>query len=437
MTKLPANEKWDNNNFKKIFNISHVANHWKFNLFGMYHHLVLNCDKQVYKNYTAKLSQLHNSGCQKTINVLFLIRQNSKWSYQSLYEEFEHNPNFNPVVAVSVIKTKHFTGNEEKELQQNYDFFKSRGIKTIKVYENKSFLDLEQFHPDIVFYDQPWGLPIIHEPLRISQFALTAYCPYGVTLIESNIEYLKNFHNLLWRYFIEHKSLTAIYKQYDKHNHHNYITTGHPKFDIYLQKHHPQTEPYWRNPQKFKIIYAPHHSFENNSLRCATFAQNGKFILEWAKSHPETTWIFKPHPRFIEGVIRAKIMTAAEIDNYYQEWQKIGNIYTQGDYFNIFNSSDLMITDCLSFLAEYLPTGHPLIRLINPCSVKLNPWGEKLCSAYYSCHNNEELSDMLNTIAIRRQDTAMCARTQIIKENIPQSSVAHLITTHLTEQLSV
>ena len=151
MTKLPANEKWDNNNFKKIFNISHVANHWKFNLFGMYHHLVLNCDKQVYKNYTAKLSQLHNSGCQKTINVLFLIRQNSKWSYQSLYEEFEHNPNFNPVVAVSVIKTKHFTGNEEKELQQNYDFFKSRGIKTIKVYENKSFLDLEQFHPDIVF----------------------------------------------------------------------------------------------------------------------------------------------------------------------------------------------------------------------------------------------------------------------------------------------
>ena len=52
-----------------------------------------------------------------------------------------------------------------------------------------------------------------------------------------------------------------------------------------------------------------------------------------------------------------------EINNYFSEWEKIGKIYPTGDYYELFSHSDCLITDCISFLAEYLPTGKPVIHL--------------------------------------------------------------------------
>jgi len=56
-------------------------------------------------------------------------------------------------------------------------------------------------------------------------------------------------------------------------------------------------------------------------------------------------------------------MTLNEVESYYAEWHNLSNgfVYDEGDYFNIFKSSDALITDCGSFLAEYLPI-HQLKR---------------------------------------------------------------------------
>ena len=62
-------------------------------------------------------------------------------------------------------------------------------------------------------------------------------------------------------------------------------------------------------------------------------------ILDWAKKHSDTvTWIFKPHPAFRYELIKNAIMTEQEVDEYYNGWSSVGNIYTQGDYFNIFKN---------------------------------------------------------------------------------------------------
>ena len=67
-------------------------------------------------------------------------------------------------------------------------------------------------------------------------------------------------------------------------------------------------------------------------------------------------------------------------------------------YFDIFKTSDLMITDCCSFLAEYLPTEKPLIRLINRKSKPLNFLGDKITSEYYYAHNKEELNTLFKEL---------------------------------------
>jgi len=67
--------------------------------------------------------------------------------------------------------------------------------------------------------------------------------------------------------------------------------------------------------------------------------------------------VFKPHPRLKYELVQHGIMTMAEADEYYDAWRSIPNasVYEQGNYFGLFVESTLMITDCISFLGEYLP----------------------------------------------------------------------------------
>ena len=51
-----------------------------------------------------------------------------------------------------------------------------------------------------------------------------------------------------------------------------------------------------------------------------------------------------------------------EIDNYYSEWAKIGSVYEEGNYIDLFKQTKCLITDCLSFLVEFLPAESPVIN---------------------------------------------------------------------------
>ena len=107
-------------------------------------------------------------------------------------------------------------------------------------------------------------------------------------------------------------------------------------------------------------------------------------------------------------------MTDEEIDNYYKSWDEIGNIYDTGDYIDLFKSSDIMVTDCCSFLAEYFPSKNPLLRLINKNSVKLNKLGEKICSCYYNVNSNNELDYIFNKLIKEKLDNKKDKRLKLL-----------------------
>ena len=75
-----------------------------------------------------------------------------------------------------------------------------------------------------------------------------------------------------------------------------------------------------------------------------------------------------------------------------------------------------MITDCCSFLGEYLPSRKPLIRLLSPNAIKLNSYGEKLVSQYYISHNNEELASLFEAIVVNKNDYKKLTRLQLVDE---------------------
>lgn len=331
---------------------------------------------------------------------MFLISENSKWGCQSLYDAFEADGDFEPTVAASVLRSVHKGWDSTRRISgENFEFFKKRGARTVLAYKDGKYADLREFSPDIVFYSELFDLTAEHAPYKVSKFALTCYLTYGISAFNYPFLYTP-LHRLLWRFFFN-ESENKVVAGLDERARESCVSLGYPKLDVYFDGRVPDPSAYWRDPGKIKVVYAPHHSFETNehSIRIATFRENGRFILDLAKRRPGTTWIFKPHPRLRYALGVNGVMTEDEIEAYWDEWSKVGAVYEEGDYFDIFRTSNLMITDCCSFLTEYLPTLKPVINPQNPEALKMTEFGEKVVQGYYQTCGNRQLEAVFDMLA--------------------------------------
>ena len=364
------------------------------------------------RNYSSRIKYLRNKVRESKLRVVFYTNEPQKWSYESLYRELESSLCFEPIIVVVPRYLVHLGRDLTRmTLEEQYAFYEDRGYKVEYGYKDGKYIDIASFKPDIFFYLQLAEIPGIDAPSIVSKYSLTCYCPYAFQLSDYKKEYLPFFHKLLFRYYVVHELTRDRFESYEKGNARNCVVVGYPKLDVYNKRDFVDAEKYWRDPQKIKVIYAPHHSV-NDTFRFSTFSYNHDFILHLAR-RTDTTWVFKPHPMLRRAVISAGLMTREEIDKYYQSWAEIGRVYDQGDYFDIFKSSDVMITDCGSFLAEYLPSGKPLIRLINDESCPLDRLGRFISGGFYNVHTNDELLEVFNEVIMKNNDFLETRRKKI------------------------
>lgn len=337
-------------------------------------------------NYKIKLKRLKS---KSTINVIFLVSENQKWSYDGLYNELKNNNNFKTKILISYPKDLKLSAFQKVEyLKNNFEFYSKIDNSVEFLYKDGKYSSLKRYKPDIVFYEQQWGLPRKYKPYIVSFYALTYFSCYGMQLFDYKQDYTKVFHYFLFKYLVDFKQNFLRYKSYNKKYVSNCIVVGYPKLDYYLNK--------VNNLSKHKpvIIYAPHHSFMSEPFM-ATFDKNGEFILNIAKETKEDfNWVFKPHPRLFSSLIKNNIMAKDKVEKYYSQWGNIGSVFDFGNYFDLFLKSDLLITDCCSYLGEYFFTNNPVIRLVREDSIKLNPLGDEIVKNYFSADTNEKLKEV-------------------------------------------
>lgn len=343
------------------------------------------------------------------IRVGFLVAEASKWGYQSVYDAFAADPRFEPIIMTTKLGQEHKNGTTHyKTMADCRDFFVARGMKVESAYDegNKQYIPLKQMNVDIVFYEQPWDVVECQHPFTVSKYAITCYSSYGFDLMNYYGSYMENFHRWVDCVFTvsdatyEHIKNIATSVS-------NVSVVGWSKLDVYQNiKKVPSEKPI--------IIYAPHHSFEEHGLNLATFQYNGKEILELAKKYADKfDWVFKPHPRLKHALVLNKIMTAEQADEYWGEWEKLGTICDDGNYFQMFNNSCAMITDCCSFLGEYLPTGNPVLHLINK-KAQFNNVAKSFIGAYYQIYDNAQLYNEFERVIVHGDDYKQIERQQKI-----------------------
>lgn len=355
---------------------------------------------QLKKNYSVLLAQIPTLSTK--IKVLFLVSEVSKWKAQSLYDLLAKSESYEPLVILTLADYQHSLSDEEKRsvLKSNYEFFAKKQMFCEYAIDLETLepLELKAFNPQMVFYQQPWSIFECQKPVKVSEYALTFYIPYYVQNYgHIGNECCQELHQSVFRYYILNKQWEDDYASQFKYAAGQIKGLGHTMLDVLTANQGIETNNNY-------IIYAPHHSLSNFE-NYATFLQNGKEILEYAKQHQEFNWVFKPHPSLKYALKEHGAMTDSEIEEYYSEWEKFAVVSNDSDYYKLFLDSRALITDCASFLTEYFCTGKPIIHLISSRS-KIKPYSsfKVILDALYGVENLDDMYKCFEKVLVKGED---------------------------------
>ena len=130
----------------------------------------------------------------------------------------------------------------------------------------------------------------------------------------------------------------------------------------------------------------------------AVFLMLADFMLRMAKKYSGSIQIaFKPHP-----VLRNKLNEywgKERTDEYYKEWDSGENTFFEnGEYVDLFLTSDAMIHDSGSFLIEYLYLDKPVMRTDNgqPLQNEFNDFALSCLDHYYQGKTEDEVESEID-----------------------------------------
>jgi hypothetical protein len=333
---------------------------------------------------------------QGTIRVLFLVLFFEAWdALEATYLAMQADPRFEPKIAVLPRK---LTGQAEwGQVDEALEFFRKRGLEpeALRDIEFDSAQDrLRSLAPDYVFINYPW-MRNYPEPYRIENLGWTrvAYIPYfSLALVnEPGVEgvaphlYLQQVHQQARLVFSTdlptHQALSATDRLGRGSSGVHFV--GSPKLDNLVSRTRSTNKASRRHAKsdatKLHLIWAPHHSYDENWLNFGNFADIYQQMLRWAEANPDVFVLLRPHPFLFSTMTGREIIKKKRLNRWVAAWSALPNtaIDYGDDFVAAFLSSDAMLTDGISFLAEYpLCTGRPVIFLERKNHWKLTALGK-------------------------------------------------------------
>ena len=335
------------------------------------------------------------------LRVSFIVSERAKWNAQEVLDLLAQR---GAEVGVTLMRMER-QGESEQDARTTYAeerrFFSELGVPVTLGYdwESQRHLPPESIDADVVFLQQPWRMEQF--PRRLLGRALTCYLHYGIALMDNtDMHYaIPGFHPYLWRHYAPTEYHRDMHLEVDPSAWDRSRVVGYPKLDRYLDPP-PTASHLWADTSqvRHRIVVAPHHSVGPTGLKMSTFTWSGPALLSLARDRADVSWLYKPHPRLRHAVVTNAVMTRADFDAYEGSWAELPNaaIYTGPDYLDAFRTSDALITDSGSFMAEYAPTNRPIIRLRRSDSVGLNRAGRALASSTLDVWSPEELPAALD-----------------------------------------
>ena len=126
---------------------------------------------------------------------------------------------------------------------------------------------------------------------------------------------------------------------------------------------------------------------------------------------------------------------------YYDKWDNLDNgQFKSGDYVDLFLTSDALIHDCGSFMAEYLVVGKPALFMIRKESVmeQWSTFGQQAIEVHYQSRNQQQLIDFIENVVLKGQDEKKEMRAEFVNNtllNKNKATASHEIMQFLEREL--
>jgi len=351
-----------------------------------YKDLAQNFSKDDYNDLMAEIfaASARRLGGKDKIKIGFVIFNSSMWYGDKLYKLFAGDARFVPTVFLCRDTDEFKSTLLQDEFEQSVEPFKTKGLNLVVT----NGADDNVPPQDILILMSPYltTLPKNFRTPNLTAKTLMINMPYSLSVSEHEDFLDSALFPVMWKMFFSSKIELRLQDEMSPVGLPRGIYSGYPKMDEFFDKNHVFSFS-WKltRPDAKKIIYAPHWSI-NGGANCATFHRNHEFMYEFAKTHPEISWVVKPHPALFFSAVEEKVFpSVAAMENYFKAWDELPNaqVYNGNYYQSLFGTSDGMIHDNSSFIAEYQYVDKPMIFLTREGDA-FNELGEKILAASYT-----------------------------------------------------
>lgn len=377
-----------------------------------------------------RLSVINYKSGKKPLNVLFLCPDKDVFCLEKLFHLMEKSVEFQPVVGVFPYehvdpKIKFDASKYEKIVQ----WLEQKRMKYVPLYdfEKNEYLSLKKFQPDIVFFNSTLSLKNTDRFLAEASNAITCFVPYGYFLSNSQKFVFDNdFNYKMTHLFWESSVALAMSEHYARNKGENSFFAGYPKLDPFFDGHSPENVWKTQSAAKKKIVWAPHHSIENDPdhYGYSCFNELADVMLELAEKYRDKAqFAFRPHPLLRSRLNADKRWGEQKTTEYYHKWEQRENTqFSNGDYVDLLLTSDAMIGDSISFMCEYSAIDKPYLYTVRDDTVshKFNELGEAIFNhlLYKASPLSDEIENFLQNVVLNGNDPLSEKRRAFTKENL-------------------
>jgi hypothetical protein len=370
-------------------------------------------------------NEINKLKSKNKIKVLFIVVCEEIWKLNRVYMLMKLNPRFEPIILITPDSTYGMEA-VNSTMNKAYNWFIDNNYNVLKsIKENGSWLNVKkEIEPDIIFFTNPHEITNSQYQIYNYKYDLTFYVPYSFQISDLyQMQYNRVMHNLVYRNFYESSFHLDIAKKYSKNKGRNVLVTGYPGVDDLIdRKYIPKNR--WKLKDVKKIIWAPHHTIlkeDDKVLPYSSFLRYCEIMINLAEDESKKILIaFKPHPMLKNKLYNKLVWGKEKTDSYFARWEAAPNgMLENGDYIDLFLTSDCIIHDSGSFLAEYLFVNKPAFFCVKSKETlsHFNEFGRLVLSNYYLINNEKELLDSIFNQILLGHDFLFESRTKFI-ENV-------------------
>ncbi|NTF35822.1 hypothetical protein [Agrobacterium rubi] len=393
-------------------------------------------------NNFAQLRQVMHTGIRKMPNTsgkircVFLVHMIEAWDAQiDIFHAMANDDRFDPIVISidRVFPGDNACGGESSISQALTEL----GVAHLRLGMPNSFEGLDVLRalaPDVIFRQSHWDRD--YPPaFRTAELGFTRLCAitYGTSIVakfshsERNVAEIspmafdQPYHRSAWRVFCETEQTQSYFRSFQHSDPSKFVLSGYPKHERLASFIGKGSWPIENAGTKaYRVIWAPHHSVGDDWLAFGVFHRMYRDMLRWAQRSPHIEFALKPHPALFALVVKMGLLSQASVDDFKLQWESLPNCtIVEGQYGELFDASDLMLTDGISFLTEYQLFNKPLIFIDSQRRVPFNTLGELASACADHATTMEQIEATVTAYANGKPWGYAEARERLLEKLLP------------------